>query len=53
MRGVLNLAVLIIMGVMLADLVLPSHVSGTNALFNGIGGLWKTSINGMLGSTSS
>lgn len=52
MRGVLNLAVLIIMGVMLADLVLPSHVGGTNALFNGIGGLWKTSINGLLGQSS-
>jgi len=51
MRGFFNLAVLIVMGVMLADLVIPSHVSGTNALFNGVGGLWKTSINGMLGQT--
>lgn len=51
MRGVLNLAVLIVMGVMLADLVLPSHVQGTNALFNGLGSLWKTSINGLLGQT--
>jgi len=51
MRGVLNLAMLIVLGVMLADLVIPSHVQGTNALFNGIGGLWKTSINGLLGST--
>jgi hypothetical protein len=49
MRGVLNLAVLIVMGVMLADLVLPSHVQGTNALFNGVGALWKTSVNGLLG----
>lgn len=52
MRGILNLAALIVMGVMLADLVIPSHVQGTNALFNGIGGLWKTSINGLLGSTT-
>jgi hypothetical protein len=51
MRGFLNLAVLIVLGVMLADLVLPSHVGGTNALFNGVGGLWKTSINGLLGQT--
>lgn len=51
MRGVLNLAALIVMGVMLADLVIPSHVQGTNALFNGIGGLWKTSVNGLLGTT--
>jgi hypothetical protein len=51
MRALFNLAVLIVMGVMLADLVIPSHVGGTNALFNGVGGLWKTSINGMLGQT--
>ncbi len=51
MRGLLNLAVLVVMGVMLADLVIPSHVQGTNALFNGIGGLWKTSVNGLLGQT--
>ena len=49
MRGVLNLTILIVMGVMLADLVLPSHVGGTNALFAGIGSLWKTSVNGLLG----
>jgi hypothetical protein len=52
MRGVLNLAVLIVMGIMLADLVIPAHVQGTNAIFNGLGGLWKTSVHGLLGSTS-
>lgn len=52
MRGILNLAVLIVMGVALADLVVPGHVEGTKALFNGMGGLWKTSINGLLGHTS-
>jgi len=51
MRGVLNLAVLIVMGVMLADLVIPDHVAGTKALFDGIGGLWKSSVNGLLGKT--
>lgn len=51
MRGFLNVVVLIVMGVMLADLVLPSHVAGTNALFSGLGGLWKTSVNGLLGQT--
>jgi hypothetical protein len=51
MRGVFNLAALIVMGVMLADLVIPSHVGGTNALFSGIGNLWKTSVNGLLGQT--
>lgn len=50
MRGVLNLAVIVAGGVMLADLVI--HSQGTTALFNGLGGLWKTSVNGMLGQTS-
>lgn len=50
MRGVLNLAVIVAGGVMLADLVI--HDRGTTALFNGLGGLWKTSVNGMLGQTS-
>lgn len=52
MRGILNLAVLIVILVAVADLVIPAHVQGTNALFNGLGGLWKMSINGLLGSTS-
>lgn len=50
MRGVLNLAVIVAGGVMLADVLI--HVAGTNALFAGLGGLWKTSVNGMLGQTS-
>ena len=47
MRGILNLAVVIIGGVMLADLVI--HPDGTKALFNGFGLLWKQSVNGVLG----
>lgn len=50
MRGVLNLFILIVMGVMLADLV--THASGTTALFNGLGGIWKQSVNGLLGQGS-
>lgn len=50
MRGILNLATVIVGGVMLADLVANSD--GTNALFTGIGGLWTTSINGLLGKAS-
>lgn len=50
MRGILNLAVIIAGGVMLANLVI--HPQGTTALFNGIGNLWKTSVNGMLGKTA-
>jgi hypothetical protein len=50
MRGILNLAVVIVGGVMLADLV--ANAEGTTALFNGVGGLWKISINGLLGKPS-
>lgn len=50
MRGILNLAVVIVGGVMLADLVANSD--GTTALFNGVGSLWQTSINGLLGKSS-
>lgn len=50
MRGILNLAVVIVGGVMLADLV--ANAAGTTALFNGVGGLWKVSINGLLGKAS-
>jgi hypothetical protein len=49
-RGVLNLAVIVAGGVMLADVL--ANVAGTNALFSGLGGLWKTSVNGMLGHTA-
>jgi hypothetical protein len=44
-----NLLTLIVMGVILADMIV--HASGTTAFFNGIGGLWTTSINGLLGKT--
>lgn len=49
MRGFLNLAVIISGGVMLADILI--HPQGAKTLFDGIGALWKTSINGMLGQT--
>lgn len=52
MRGFLNLAVLIVFGVMLAGMIMPKNVPGTTALFNGMGNLWKMSINGLLGQTS-
>lgn len=41
---------LIIGGVMLANAI--ANPTGTKVLFDGFGGLWKTSINGLLGSTS-
>ena len=50
MRGILNLAVVIVGGVMLADLVANSE--GTKSLFDGVGSLWQMSINGLLGKSS-
>lgn len=44
---VVNLFVIIAGGVMLADLI--ANPKGTTALFNGMGSIWKTSVNGMLG----
>lgn len=49
-RGVVNLFVFISGGVMLANAL--ANPQGLNALFNGVGGLWKVSVNGMLGKAS-
>lgn len=49
-QKIVNIFVIMAVGVMLADLV--THSSGTTALFNGLGGIWKTGVNGMLGTTS-
>ena len=51
MRQFVNVVVLIVLGIMLADLI--AHPKGTSAFFNGVGGLWSTSTNGLLGKTSS
>lgn len=45
-----NLLVIIVAGVILADMIV--HSDGTSAFFNGVGALWRTSINGLLGKTS-
>jgi hypothetical protein len=37
---------LIIAGVMLANAI--ANPTGTKAIFDGVGSLWKTSVNGML-----
>lgn len=50
MNGVLTLLTLIILGTMLADAL--SKPAGTTALFNGLGSVWKTGVNGVLGKTS-
>lgn len=47
---IVNLFVIISAGVMLADMI--ANPNGTNAFFNGLGGIWKTSVNGMLGKPS-
>lgn len=47
---IINLFVIVAGGVMLAEMI--SNPKGTAALFNGLGGLWKTSVNGMLGKSS-
>ena len=46
---VTNLIVIIVMGVILADLI--KNWQGTATLLNGISGLWTTSVKGMLGQT--
>ena len=47
---VINLFVLAGIGVIIADLV--ANPSGTGTIINGLTGLWKTSVNGMLGKPS-
>jgi len=49
MRSVLNLAVIIVVGVIIADLVASGHSSGTAALLNGTASAWRIGVNGMLG----
>lgn len=41
---------LIVGGVMLANAI--AHPQGTKALADGVGNLWKVSVNGLLGKTS-
>lgn len=46
----IDLLALIAIGVILANMI--AHPQGTNTFFSGLGKLWGTSINGMLGKTS-
>lgn len=46
----IQLAVFIVIGVIIANMI--AHAAGTKAFFNGLGGLWGKSINGLLGKTS-
>lgn len=45
-----NLLVWIIVGVVIADMV--ANAAGTSAFFSGIGGLWSTGLNALLGRSS-
>jgi hypothetical protein len=47
----LSLGALIVVGVIIANMI--ANANGTKAFFNGLGGLWGMSINGLLGKTSS
>jgi hypothetical protein len=47
----INLGVLILIGVILANIL--HNAAGTAAFFNGLGGLWGASINGLLGKPAS
>jgi len=47
----IQLGALIIIGVILANMI--ANAKGTTAFFNGLGGLWGMSINGLLGKTTS
>lgn len=48
--GLMNLLVLIVIGVILADML--KNWQGTNALLGTTAGIWTTGVNGMLGKTS-
>lgn len=52
MRGgsLMNLFVLIVIGVILADMI--KNAAGTNALLGTTAGIWQTGVNGMLGQTT-
>lgn len=52
MKGILNIAVIVAIGVIVADLIQPAHLGGTNAILKGTGDLWSISVRGMLGQPS-
>lgn len=43
----ISLAMMIVIGVIIANMIV--NAQGTTAFFNGLGGLWGMSINGLLG----
>lgn len=49
-QSIINVFVIVAFGVMLADAL--SNPGGVKAIFDGVGGIWRTSVNGMLAKTS-
>ena len=49
MSGVVNLLVIVAIGVIIANLVAPGNIAGTNAILGGVANIWSTSVRGMLG----
>jgi hypothetical protein len=49
MSAVLDLAVIVIVGVIIANAVSGPNVAGTGVILCGIGWFWKAAVNGMLG----
>jgi hypothetical protein len=47
---VLNIFVIMAIGIIIADMV--ANAAGTKSLFDGMGGIWKAGVNGMLGKPS-
>lgn len=45
--GILFIVFVIVVGVILANMI--ANADGTKTVFDGINGLWATSINGLLG----
>lgn len=48
----INVVILIVYGIIIADLVLPSHVQGTNTLVTGLSNIWGNTTNALLGQTA-
>jgi predicted membrane chloride channel (bestrophin family) len=48
---VFDLAGLIVVGVIVANLLLPRNNAGLKTVINGVQGIWGQSINGLLGQT--
>lgn len=49
--GILAILFLIVVGVMAANVI--ANPTGTKVVFDGLTGLWKVSVNGLLAQTSS